>query len=365
MLRNGELKRLRPLLLFFLGYTLLFFLWVKTFWYTLTLLLGAALGLGVQPLIRFLERKARLGHALASALAAGAALAALLGLIAVAGVYAVKEIAGFLARAASGGFPEFSPPVQAFLQRAGEFLRQLDLDFLRQNQEEILAWVQGSLGLLLDFLKTLLGLLASLPTAVTWVLTTAFAAYFSARDMAKLKAWVKRLFSDSALSHGKSAWESSAGSGRKYLFSYLLLTFITFCEAFVILGIWGIPYPFLISLATAVADVLPVLGPGLVFTPLALYQLLLGEYTRALGLLIGWGVTTLIRQAIEPKLVASSVRVHPLAVLLAIYFSLVGGSLWVLVYVLGLCLLYGAFRETGALPALLPPGEPAKVPAQS
>ena len=27
MLRNGELKRLRPLLLFFLGYTLLFLAW--------------------------------------------------------------------------------------------------------------------------------------------------------------------------------------------------------------------------------------------------------------------------------------------------------------------------------------------------
>ena len=40
MLRNGELKRLRPMLLFFLGYTLLFLAWVKTFFYTLPLLLG-------------------------------------------------------------------------------------------------------------------------------------------------------------------------------------------------------------------------------------------------------------------------------------------------------------------------------------
>ena len=45
-------------------------------------------------------------------------------------------------------------------------------------------------------------------------------------------------------------------------------------------------------------------------------------------------------------------KIHPLATLAAVYFSLVAQSFWVLFYVLGLCALYGAFRETGALPAL-------------
>ena len=62
-----------------------------------------------------------------------------------------------------------------------------------------------------------------------------------------------------------------------------------------------------------------------------------------------------IRQVVEPRLVSSTVKIHPLASLAAIYFSLVARNLWVLFYVLGLCSLYAAFRETGALPPLSEP----------
>ena len=61
---------------------------------------------------------------------------------------------------------------------------------------------------------------------------------------------------------------------------------------------------------------------------------------------------TCIRQIIEPKLVSSTAKVHPLGMLCAIYFSLVSGSIWVLFYVMGLLILYSAFKETGALPSL-------------
>ena len=136
------------------------------------------------------------------------------------------------------------------------------------------------------------------------------------------------------------------------MLSYLFLYFLTFCQTCVIMAVLGVPYPLLIGFLTAVADVLPVLGPVFVLAPVAVYQLLIGQYARALGIAIGWLVITFIRQVVEPKLVASSVKIHPLATLAAVYFSLVAQSFWVLFYVLGLCALYGAFRETGALPAL-------------
>ena len=124
----------------------------------------------------------------------------------------------------------------------------------------------------------------------------------------------------------------------------------------------GSSLPLITGLIAAVADVLPVLGPGMVLAPVAIYQLLVGEYARALGILIGWLVIVCIRQVVEPRLVSSTVKIHPLASLAAIYFSLVARNLWVLFYVLGLCSLYAAFRETGALPPLSePPPEKASI----
>lgn len=357
MFQKGELKRLRPLLLFFCLYTLGFILWAKTFLYSLPFLLGLLAAAAVQPAIHFLEKRCKCSHAAASALCAATALAIVITAGVLLGYYGIKEAVSFLVKASQGGFPEFTPEVKAFFQRAGDFFQDLDMDFLRRNQEELMTFLQSRMDLVLTFLRTLLGVVTSLPTVLAMILATAFSTFCFSRDMGSLRAWLRGLLSDNAVGHVKSGLENSSGSGRKYLFSYLLLYLITFCEACVIMSLLGVPYPLTIGLVTAAADLLPVLGPGIVFTPLAVYQLLTGQYAKAMGLLIGWLVITCIRQVIEPKLVASTTKIHPLAMLAAVYFSLLSGSFWILLYMMGLCLLYSVLKGTGALPPLLPEGD--------
>ncbi len=348
MFQKGELKRLAPLLVFFGAYSLLFLLWVKTFSYSLPFLLGLLIAAAVQPVVAFLEKRCGCAHGAASALAAGAALLLVLTAVGLVGYYGVKEAVSFLVKASTGGFPEFSPPVKAFFLRVGDFFEGLDMDFLRRNQEELMELLKSSMNLVLSFLGALLGLVTSLPTVLTLLLTAGFSTFCFSRDMGKLRAFSRRLLSDSAAGTVKSGLENSSGTGRRYFLSYLFLYFITFCETCVILSLLGLPYPLTVGLITAAADLLPVLGPGIVFTPLAVYQLLIGEYGKALGLFIGWLVITCIRQVTEPKLVASTAKVHPLAMLAAVYFSLVSGSFWTLLYIMGLCMLYAFLREAGA-----------------
>ncbi len=351
MFQYKELKRLFPLLVFFLCYSLLFFLWVKTFFYTLPFLLGLLLAILLQPILAFFEKKLHIPHTAAALSATLIVLTILFSVIAFLSVFAVQEITAFLVRASSGGFPEFSQPVTRFFTWLGNFFGNFSLDFLEKNQEELLAMAQNSMDLIVAFLGTVLGVITSLPTVVTMCVVTAFSTFFLSRDLLKLKVWFRGIVSDGAAFHLKTAVENSSGTGRKYLFSYLVLYFITFCETYIILSVLKLPYPLITSFITMIADLLPVLGPGIVFTPLALYRLLTGAYSQALGLFLGWLLITCIRQVAEPKLVSSTTKVHPLAMLAAVYFSLVAQSIWVLFYVMGFFLLYSAFRETGALPA--------------
>lgn len=360
MFQKAEIKRILPLLLFFLLYTLLFFLWVKTFFYTLPFLLGFLIAVAVQPLILFLDKKLRWNHTLSTTAVTILTLAAVFGVLTFLGIFAVQEITAFIVKFSNGGFTEFSEPVTRFLERAGSFFGEFDLGFLEQNQQEIMDLLKDSMDLILSFLGTVLAVVTSLPTVITMFLVVMFSTFFISRDMKKLRAWGKRILSESTVFHVKSAAENSSSAGRKYLLSYLLIYFITFCETYVIMAVLNVPYPLTISIITSVADVLPVLGPGIVFTPLAVYQLLIGQYPRAFGILIGWLVITCIRQVVEPKLVASTAKVHPLAMLAAIYFSLVGQSIWILFYVMGFFMLYSTFRETGALPSLTAPEEKTK-----
>lgn len=355
MFHCQELKRLAPIGVFFAAYSLAFLLWKALFLYSLPFLLGLLIAAVLQPVIRWAQDKLRLSRAAASGIVTVSALALLLlGLVLVA-VFGVRELMGFLIKAAQGGFPEFSPPVQRFFRWLGDMARQVDGDFLERNREQLMEFLKDSADIALAALNGALGVLASLPTIITLALVTGFSSFFAARDFGRLRGWARGLLGDEAAAKLKKAAARSSGTGKKYLLSYVLIYFISFSEAFVILSVLDISYPLTTALLTCFADVLPVLGPGFVLGPVAVWQALTGSYGRAAGVLVGWAVMGCVRQVVEPKLVASTAKLHPLTMLAAVYFSLAAGSLWVLLYTAGFFMLYSFLRSAGILPGLISP----------
>ncbi len=110
--------------------------------------------------------------------------------------------------------------------------------------------------------------------------------------------------------------------GRAYVRAYLLLGLFTFLEVFIGLSVLGIRYAFLLAWLIALVDFLPLLGTGVVLVPWGLIALLLGEGRVGVGLLILYGVCTLLRQVAEPKLFGHGLGLHPLPVLIATYAGL-------------------------------------------
>ena len=66
---------------------------------------------------------------------------------------------------------------------------------------------------------------------------------------------------------------------------------------------------------SAFLDLLPFLGTGTVMVPWAIIQALSGKYVMALGLLIVWGVTQVVRQLIQPKIMGDTVGMPPIPTL--------------------------------------------------
>ncbi len=116
-------------------------------------------------------------------------------------------------------------------------------------------------GLVVPILQGVLGLLTSLPAIVTMLLVTGMAAFYFSLNFSALADWAKSLLSSKAMAHVKAAAKSSSGAGGRYVLSYLLIYGITFCEAFVILYLLGLPYPLMTAAITCGADLLPVLRP--------------------------------------------------------------------------------------------------------
>lgn len=114
----------------------------------------------------------------------------------------------------------------------------------------------------------------------------------------------------------------------KMLRAYGLIMLITFLELFLGLsilnwiGVMDNNYVVVIALAIAVFDILPVAGSGGILIPWALISLVMGNYPQALGLIIIYVIISVIRQYIEPKIVGTSLGVHPIVTLAGLYFGL-------------------------------------------
>ena len=80
-----------------------------------------------------------------------------------------------------------------------------------------------------------------------------------------------------------------------------------------------INYFALIAFLIAFLDFLPFFGTGTAMIPWALYKFLVGDYKTAILLFVIYAVTQLVRQILQPKLVADSMGMNPLVTLLLLY----------------------------------------------
>lgn len=141
----------------------------------------------------------------------------------------------------------------------------------------------------------------------------------------------------------------------KMIRAYSLIMFITFCELFLGLSILNwigaiqSGYIVIIAIAIAVFDILPVAGSGGILIPWALVSLVMGNIKGAIGLMVVYAVITVIRQYIEPKIVGSSLGVHPLVTLAGLYFGLkLFGFMGMFIVPLGVMTLK-AFNDAGRI----------------
>ena len=194
----------------------------------------------------------------------------------------------------------------------------------------ILSMLGGSFSLssLTTPISGIVSKVSQIPGILIATIMSIVACCFMTADYDKIKAFVKAQFPESKredLSRGKELLKSSLGKMGK---AYGLIMLITFSEMTVglyvlkLLGVFDSSFIILIAVGTAIVDIVPVLGTGTVVLPWALYSLIISNYKMAIGLIVIYAVITVIRQIIEPKLVAGQLGLSPVVTITAMYFGL-------------------------------------------
>ncbi len=106
----------------------------------------------------------------------------------------------------------------------------------------------------------------------------------------------------------------------------IMLTIGALCAVW--LAVIGVQGGVFWGILAGALDALPFLGTGIVLVPLALMQLLAGNYIRALLCILLYVICIFLREFMEPKLIGGKMGIPPLAVLVALYAGIQLFGVW-------------------------------------
>ncbi len=171
------------------------------------------------------------------------------------------------------------------------------------------------------------GTAKQIPVVAVGIVVAIVSGCFMTADYASLKSLILKLAGEknaAKIVRTKNILFSTLGKmGR----AYCIIILVTFFEMVIglsflkLIGVYTGGYIFAISLITAIVDVLPVLGTGTILVPWSVWSLLTGNIGFGIGILVVYAIITVIRQIIEPKLVASQLGLPAYVTITAMYIG--------------------------------------------
>jgi sporulation integral membrane protein YtvI len=179
--------------------------------------------------------------------------------------------------------------------------------------------------------SALTGVARRFPSTLIFVTTFLIALFYCCTDDGCIASFLQDCIPRSFRPRLQQLGDRLREVGVRYVRAYFLLFVLTFVQLLAGFSLLGLSYVLVPALLISLLDILPVLGVGTILIPWGVISLLGGNGHLGTGLLILAAVMMVIRQWLEPKFLGSSLGLHPLATLIAIWVGLrlggVGGMI--------------------------------------
>lgn len=307
-----------------------------TAWFTLRFLLplfapflfGSLLALAAEPIVRRMNQYLRLPRSVSAGLGVSLTFFLIGAAVLLVCAFLVREI-----RLLSGFLPDLYLSARERLSGLQQWLLSLTRHtpgsirpLLQENVHSLFssgtALVNQSLGHLLSFAGNLI---SHIPNSALTLGTAVLSAFMISAKLPRLQQTALKRIPKERLERIRSflfRLKEAVSGWLAAQVKLMAVTFVLLCGGFLLLRI----RPALLWAAvTALVDAFPVLGTGTVLLPWCLLKLLQGDTARAIGLAGLYATVSLVRSALEPKLVGRHLGLDPLATLISVY---AGFRLW-------------------------------------
>ncbi|MEE0762757.1 MAG: AI-2E family transporter [Acutalibacteraceae bacterium] len=324
-------ERFAPAVKFTIIYTVLFLLFVWTFPCTAPFFIGFVFAAIMQPVYRFLKNKLKFLGGFSAAVITAIIFLSVVGLLIWVIISLVQEIFDII------NFLQKENYIDRFMEWYNGIFTS---EFLQRNMNNVM----DSAGRAVEAASAAYGYIANLFTVIPIVfmgfLASILSTYHFTHDFEKLKKGSKNILPPKSEKIVATLFGEGGRMMKSFFKSYMIIYLVTFLETLFIFFVLGIKYAFLFAVLSGVADIIPILGPGLIYLPLAAVNLITGNYFVAGALFVSWLLISIIREIAEPKIVSVSLKIHPLLGMAAVFLSLQLKSFWVFLFFTFYFLLY-------------------------
>lgn len=323
---------------------LIWFLGPKVISFFMPFVIGLVIALAAAPLVRFLEHRVKLMRRFTSMAIIVGALALIVLVIWLVLSNLVREGIHFIQDA-----PELLDSMGNELRSTMVKLQQLMKLLPDDVQQSILNGMDNLGNIISQSVSSLYSptvemagsVARSIPSILVYTVVTLMSAYFFLADYDKLIDMAKKSMPDMFMKAMTFVRKKSGEIVGSYFLAQFRIMFVIAVVLAIGLTIAGVSYSGLVAVLIAILDFLPIFGTGTILIPWALIKLLNGAYGAAVFLIVLYGLTQLIRQLIQPKLIGDTMGMNPLLTLLFLYvgYRLGGFTGMILAVPIGMILL--------------------------
>lgn len=345
------LRNVVNIVLFLMGVVLVCLLVPRFLIFFMPFVVGWIIALIANPLVRFMEKHLKIVRKHSSMVIIIGTIALIVlggyGLIA----WLAREIYGFI-----GILPDLYESLLGDLEITGTNLAGLSEKIPPELVEKLATIINSlteSLGNVISTIGvptvTAAGNIAkNIPNILVNVIFTILSAYFFIAERDKIIQWGREHTPEEL----RSKWHFIAGRFRSAVGGYFKAQFKIMGVVAVILlvgfFVLHIKYAILWAILVALLDFLPFFGTGTVLIPWAVLKVLSGNYKFAVGLIIIYLVSQLVRQLIQPKIVGDTIGLNPLSTMVFMYIGYKVGGIIAMIIAVPIGLIVINLYEAGA-----------------
>ena len=172
---------------------------------------------------------------------------------------------------------------------------------------------------LISVINSVLDFLTKLPSLLMILFIAFIATFFISRDRDHIKEFLVNIFPEEVQPKIANVFTQLNHSAVGYIRAMLILITISGIVAGSGVKFMGNQYALIVGVAAAVLDLIPIIGPALLFYPWILMSIIFGNFSQAFALFILHLFLAGIRSASEGKIMGKSLGLHPLATMIALF----------------------------------------------